>query len=655
MTSTSASQRPQPSSSLVSNLRTELMRVLPFSRMQPDQVDFWITSATQVYFAPGEVVLDPSHGPVGSLWCLRQGSISGRRGLAETAGQFEYVAGDLFPVGAALAGRPVTATYTANEDTFCLQLPVAVVQQLAGASPALADFLNRRVMQMLELSRQAVQAHWSSQALAEQSLERPLSQLPPKQALVCQAFAPLREPLLAMHERRVGSVLVLDAAGAPQGILTRHDILGRVTLRGLSLDTPIEQVMSSPVHVLTTQHTLQDAALLMSRHGVRHVPVTQDGQVVNIVSERDLFALQRLSLKQLGSAIRAADDKATLKVLAGRIRDFSRSLLGQGVHARQLTELISHLNDLLTTRLVHLVAEKRGADLQRACWLAFGSEGRSEQTVATDQDNGLIFDSSQPDQDRPGWLALAVEVNETLDDCGYPLCQGGVMASNPDCCLTVAEWRQRFLRWMEHGAPQDLLMASIYFDLRPLCGNAALAEPLSALLTQAPAGLPRFIKQLADNALQRSPPLNWRGALDTRDAGGQALLDLKLQGTALFVDAARLYALAHGLPALGTRARLEAAAPLMGVAAQESQAWIAAFEFLQMLRLQRQLGDGQGAGFGSNPSNAVEPNANQPGAHQANVNEINVSALNDIDRRMLKEAMRMARALQQRMELDYRR
>jgi CBS domain-containing protein len=188
---------------------------------------------------------------------------------------------------------------------------------------------------------------------------------------------------------------------------------------------------------------------------------------------------------------------------------------------------------------------------------------------------------------------------------------------------------------MEHGAPEDLLNASIYFDLRPLCGQADLAQPLRALIATGPARLPRFVKQLADNCLRHGPPLNWRGALDTQVVNGRALLDLKLQGTALFVDAARLYALAHGLPALGTRARLEAAAPLMHVAPQEGQAWITAFEFLQMLRLQIQLGEhGE---VGDNP------------------NQIDVNRLNDIDRRMLKETMRIARSLQQRIELDYRR
>jgi CBS domain-containing protein len=362
--------------------------------------------------------------------------------------------------------------------------------------------------------------------------------------------------------------------------------------------------------------------------------VTDQGRVVNIVSERDLFALQRLSLKQLSTQIRSAPDLASLEHLAKGIRRFAGNLLGQGVHARQLTELISHLNDVLTERLLHLVAERHGMDLSQACWLSFGSEGRAEQTVATDQDNGLIFASDTPDTDRPRWLALAREVNDALDACGYPLCKGNVMASNPACCLTVAEWQQRFAHWIEHGAPEDLLNASIYFDLRPLAGNQQLAQPLRDMLAHERARVPRFLKQMADNALRLRPPLNWRGALETQAVDGRAMLDLKLHGTALFVDAARLYALAHGLPALGTRARLEAAGPLMNVAAHESEAWVTGFEFLQMLRLQVQMGGV---------------------ATPANPNLIDTATLNDIDLRMLKETIRIARRLQQRMGLDYQR
>jgi len=621
----------RPSATLVAQLATELARQLPFSGMRAEHVQACVAAASQAYFAPGERVLGPDSGPARHLMCVRQGSIVGRHDGDADARPVAYGVGDLFPIDAVLAGRAVRATYTAEEDTFCLLLPAAQVHALAAQSPPFADWLQHRVLQMLELSRQAAQAHWSALALAEQSMETPLGRLPPKTLLACAPDTPLGQALQRMHEARVGSVLAVDAAGAVLGILTRHDILDRVALPQRPLATPLSVVMSQPVLSLTTQHTLQDVALLMSRQSVRHVPVTEGGRVVNIVSERDLFALQRLSLKALGPAIRDAGDLPTLRLLARRIHDLARNLLGQGVQARQITEIVSHLNDLLTERVVQIVAAEQGADLGRACWLSFGSEGRGEQTVATDQDNGLVFDSADPDADRPRWLALGRAVNDALDACGYPLCKGGVMAGQPACCLSTHEWLHRFGHWIDHGAPADLLNASIYFDLRPLAGAAALAEPLLQAIRSLPARVPRFIKQLADNALQRPVPLNWRGRIDTRQRDGREVFDLKLQGTAIFVDAARLYALAHGLPAQGTRARLETAAPLMNALPRESQAWVAAFEFLQMLRLQVQL---------------KGPGAEHP-------NEVELDALNDIDRSILKEAMRVARSLQQRIALDY--
>jgi CBS domain-containing protein len=629
-----------PSSSLLAALVADVARHAPFSQMAAEHVAQFVAACTQIYHAPGELVLGPQSGTVQALLLLRQGSVTGRPGGAqarEAEAPFEVMAGDLFPVGAALAGRAVTSTYTAHGDCFSLALPAEEMRRLSAASPAFANFLQRRVAQFLELSRHAMQADWASQTLAAQTLEARLATLPRKQPLAFSAATPLAEALASMHERRVGSVLVVDEAMAPQGILTRHDILGRVTLPQLPLATPLAVVMSTPVHSLSTEHTLQDAAMLMTRHSVRHVPVTEGGRLVNIVSERDLFALQRLSLKQLSTQIRHAPDEATLRRLAAQIREFARHLLGQGVQARQLTELISHLNDVLTERLVQLVAARRGLDLARACWLAFGSEGRGEQTVATDQDNGLVFDSDQADADRPRWLAFGREVNEALDAAGYPLCKGGVMAGNAECCLTADEWRQRFLQWMAHGEPEDLLKASIYFDLRPLCGHTALAEELSALPARQAKTAPRFLRLMVDNALRRGAPLNWRGALATHDQDGHEWLDVKLQGTAIFVDAARLFTLAQGLPVLGTRARLEAAAPGLRVAPNEAEAWVGAFEFLQMLRLRAQAGKGAMADVGDA------------------ANRVDVAALNDIDRRVLKEAVRVARRLQQRLELDFLR
>jgi CBS domain-containing protein len=472
------------------------------------------------------------------------------------------------------------------------------------------------------------------------AFDRRLADLPAKQPVCVTPDAPVALVLRLMHERRIGSVLVEDGMGGLVGILTRHDVLGRVALAERSLATPVGEVMSAPVRALSTTDTVEDAALLMSGLGIRHLPVLEGGKLVNVVSERELFALDRLSPRGIGIAIRAAQDLCSMQRQAQAIRTLAGELLDQGVHARPLTALVSHLNDLLARRMVHWVAQRRGMDLLRACWLAFGSEGRGEQTVATDQDNGLVIESDAPERDRPAWLALAAEVNDGLNACGQPLCQGGIMASNPACCLNMLEWRERFDRWMDQGTPQDLLNASIFFDLRGIAGRLDLAERLRRHLTERAATLPRFHKLLALNALQRRPPLNWRGSIRAKVVEGQRLIDLKLQGTALFVEAARIGALAHGIEATGTAARLQAFASLAGVPSHEGAGWVTAFEGLQMLRLRSQLAAGA-------------DQMGQQGLEQVNL--LNLATLDDVEAKMLRESLRMAQRLQQRLALDYQR
>ncbi len=615
----------------LADIRARLLQFAPFLQMRTEHLDSLLANALPIHYPAGATLVAPAHGVVQHLLVVLGGHVTGHGSDDGGETLFEFEAGDMFPIGAVMASRAVNATYSAHDDVTCLQLPVPDVHAQIAVSTPLAEFMHGRKRKQLELSRQAMQANYAAQALAEQSLETALGRLDFMAPISVLPETPLAQALETMHTNKIGSMLVVDAAGAALGILTRHDILDRVVLARLALETPIGQVMTTPILTLSTQHTAQDAAMLMSRHTIRHVPVTQDGKVVGMVSERDLFTMQRLSIRHVSSDIRAAQDEAALVRSAQQIRAFTRHLIGQGVAARQMTQLISHLNDLLTEQLVAMQARIHGVDMQQACWLAFGSEGRSEQTISTDQDNGLVFLSDQPEQDRPRWLAFARSVNEALDRCDYPLCKGNIMASNPQCCLTPREWSRRFGNWLEHGSPEDLLKANIYFDLRPLVGRADLAQALRGTITRLSANLPRFAKQMADNAQRHRVPLNWRGAIDTTSVGGREMIDLKHHGTSVFVDVARLYALTLGVPAIGTRERFEAIGPLLHTSAADSEAWTAAFEFLQMLRLQVQMGD----------------------TPLERANQVELESLNHIDRQMLKESFRVARRLLAKLERDY--
>ena len=348
------------------------------------------------------------------------------------------------------------------------------------------------------------------------------------------------------------------------------------------------------------------------------------------------------------AAIDAARNLHELVAAARGIPQMARESLGGGAAVPATTRVISLLNDRVTERVVMRLAAELSLDLSRACWLEFGSQGRLEQTLVTDQDNGLVFmpgdDAARgPDAQRARWLELGHRANLELDACGYALCRGGVMAGVAQCCMTVAEWCARFDHWMDHGAPRDLLSASIYFDLRALTGRQALVAEMQRHIRERARALPRFLKQMADNALRNAAALNWFGAIHSITVDGREIFDLKLHGTMVYADAARLYALAYGVAETGTAERLAALAPLMHVPEHEAQEWLHGFDVLQGLRMKAQIRAAEVA--------AAEPHSNS----NANPNAIALGDLSDEEIEQLKLALRAARLLQQRIELDYRR
>ena len=248
----------------------------------------------------------------------------------------------------------------------------------------------------------------------------------------------------------------------------------------------------------------------MARHGVHHIVVADAGRIVGLVSEKDLFAVQQAGITQISIALREAAGLPSLVDLSRSIRELAGNLLQQGIGGENLTRIVSSLNDVLSQRIIEIEFAAAGLEDANICWISLGSEGRHEQTLATDQDNGIVF--ADPPDRAPGavrdrLLPTARRINEDLHACGFPLCRGDIMASNPRWCLSLSEWREAFGRWIFHGKPDAVLNATIFFDFRALYGQASLAEELRGWLTIAAGDNRRFLRQLAENALINRPPL----------------------------------------------------------------------------------------------------------------------------------------------------
>ncbi|SPE34166.1 CBS signal-transduction protein (fragment) [Burkholderiales bacterium] len=475
----------------------------------------------------------------------------------------------------------------------------------------------------------------SAPGLAEHGLDRPLGQLTQRPPVSCPPGTALRTVLETMRREQIGSIVVVDASHRPLGVFTLGDLLARVALPQTPLDTPIGNVMSKRVFTLPAHAPAFQAALLMARENIRHVPLVQDGRLVGVVSESRLFALWRHSIGAVRAAIAGARDIDALVAAARGIRDLPARLLREGLTADAVTALLTSLNDLLVERLLDLTGAAATLGPMQGCWLALGSQGRCEQTLATDQDNAIVFDDEgDPEQRRRILLPLALEVNRVLDRCGFGLCRGDIMASNPNWCLSLAEWKSRFAAWIDRPDQQALLNAAIFFDFRSIAGAHPVVGELRSWLAAYAQGNDRFLLLMVLNAQNNQPPLGvLRDFVLLRRGDHPHTLDLKTNGVQPFVEAARIYALSCGVEATQTAERIEAAGRARGIPEQETAAWRDAFHAIQRLRLSlntSQLAQG-GAGH-----NFLDPDT-----------------LNVLDRNVLKEALRQARSLQNRLARDF--
>lgn len=622
-----------------SGLRDSIIRFLrdhpPFMRMDAGDLHFLAGHLVLGYYPKETRIVEPADAPLQTLYIVQRGLVQVQPDFPDSSDRALPLCigtGECFSVSALLEKRAVTAPYIAAADTFCYELPAEHFNALLDRSAVFREHATALLASLLRESRRVIKMSTAAAVEDLQIMSRPLRTLVTREAVTCHPQTPLETALRAMQSGKVGSILIVDEAHVLQGILTRHDLLDRVALAGADLSRPVGNFMTRQPLYLQADASAHEAAMLIAEQGIRHVPVCEGSRLLGVVTERDLFALQRSGLRSTRRAISDARDVHALRRAADGIRTLLRSMQGQGLSAEHMTQIISTLNDALTQRLLTLKQIEHGVDDIHWCWLALGSEGRFEQTISTDQDNGIVFAADgDPEALRRKLLPFATAVNEALDACGFPLCKGGIMASNPQWCLSLGEWQRQFGLWIENTDPDALLKSVIFFDFRGLHGDMQLAVALREHLQKLAAGSKLFQQTLARYALETRPPLGFLNDFLTEDAdGAPGSIDLKKSGARIFTDCARVMALATGVTPTNTVQRLSAAGPLLNMPDAEIASMVDAFYFLQALRLRSQT-----AASGMTP------------------NRINPRKLHEVDRRILKESLRQAAKLQSRLALDY--
>ncbi|MDU9410837.1 putative nucleotidyltransferase substrate binding domain-containing protein [Pseudomonas sp. zfem005] len=617
-----------------------LQKFPPFNQMESAHLAYLVENCLLRFYGRGESIIKPSDGPVEHFYIVKQGRVVGERPHSAKRGTettFEIAGGECFPLAALLGERATRTEHLAGEDTFCLLLAKPSFVRLFALSGPFRDFALRGVSSLLDQVNQQVQLRAVETLGAQYSLDTRLIDLAVRQPIACPPQMPLRDAVRLMHENQVGSIVIVDEQQRPQGIFTLRDLRRVIADACADLGQSIAELMTQQPFHLPPDASAFDAAIAMTERHIAHVCVVDDGRLRGVVSERDLFSLQRVDLVHLARTIRHAGRVETLAALRSDIQRLVDSMLAHGASSTQITHIITLLNDHTVCRVIELAIEALGDPDLPFTWLCFGSEGRREQTLHTDQDNGILFearDAAEAAAIRGRLLPLAERINQDLAKCGFELCRGRIMASNPELCLSRQEWSRRFAGFIREATPESLLGSSIYFDLRTVWGDRESCEQLRREVLVQVADNQLFQRLMADNALRQRPPVGrFRDFVVARKGAEKDTLDLKVQGLTPFVDGARLLALAHGIDSCNTLERLRQLVAHEVIDAQDGAAFEEAYHFIQQTRMQQhQQQARQGLPF----SNRLDPDS-----------------LNHLDRRILRESFRQAQRLQASLALRY--
>ncbi len=588
-----------------------------------DQLPQWIEIR---YLRRGDPF--PPDGEQPRLFVVRKGAValhdrSGR--LREKLGE-----GDAAADQCAKPSMDSEIRGEAVEDTLLYEIPCARIHRLREMSEPFDRHFSADLRQRLKDALDLVQDAEGAFPYPWTTL-RDLLHGPP---VMVSTQESIRQAAKRMTDAGVSSVLVTED-GALAGIVTDSDLRRRCVAVGRSVEQPVREIMTPEPHTASPDATLMEALTLMTRLQVHHLPVASGSEVLGMFSTSDVARLQNAHPAYLIRDIARAREVDELVRACRRLPHLQAQLVAASASARQVGEVVSCITDALTDRLLVLAEARIGPPPVPYVWVVGGSQSRREQSVHSDQDNALILsDDYEPRAHGAYFEALAREVSDGLDACGFPYCPGDAMATNTQWRQPLHVWRGYFRRWIETPEPKALMLSCIFFDLRPIRGRFSLFETLQAEVLERSRHNSIFLAHMVANALTHRPPLGFfRSFVLIHDGKHDDTLDLKHRGTVPIVDMARVYALAHGLPQVSTVERLHAAGEAGALSREMAENLADAFEFISSVRLRHQAAQIR---RGEPPDNYVPP-----------------AELSGLERRHLKDAFAVIQTIQETLARRY--
>ncbi|GAA5334382.1 MULTISPECIES: DUF294 nucleotidyltransferase-like domain-containing protein [Thermus] len=530
--------------------------VPPLNALPEAEREALLQEAREERHPPGTPFLEQGGRPARAVYLVLEGEVALRDGEREVD---TLEPGEFFGFPSLLSGEPPAFSVVAKTPVRLLCFPEESFRKLL-AYPEAARFFGQGLVERVRL-----------RALPDLSLFAPVGRLVRRKPVFIAPEAPVQEAARRMREEGISSLLV---ASDPPGILTDRDLRNRVLAEGLPPSTPVAAVMTAPLFALPADTPLYEAVAAMVERGIHHLPLTEGGKLVGVVTHTDLLLHQAQSPLLLLRRI----ERLELARYSAEVAHLVEGLFQKGLEALEIGRVVASLNDALIRRLVKEAEAALGPPPIPYSFMVFGSEGRKEQALLTDQDNALVLAEGGHEA---YFQALAERVVGGLLQAGIPECKGGYMATR--WRMPLADWIATFRRFMETPEPQALLETQIFFDFRSAAGALSLKPLEEAILEGAKRGV--FLYHLARASLEFRPPLGFLGRVRTEEG----FIDLKRSALAPIVSLARLYALLAGSAAKGTVERLRIAAEAGTLSREGAERLEEAFRFFFGLRLAHQL------------------------------------------------------------------
>ncbi len=489
------------------------------------------------------------------LYIVRKGVIEIRGITGEVWAR--RMEGETFGVRALLSDGRAMFEATALEDSVLYLLPDAVFARLKLRFPEFDRFFTP----VGGASRKLARAN-DRFAAEEQSnlIALRIRDLMTPDPVTIEAGEPVQKAAQLMRTHDI-SCLPVTAGGSLAGIITNVDLRDRVVADGVPPETPVASLMTAEPLTLTAGSLAYDALLAMRQRTVRHLPVTEAGQLVGVVANTDVLRRQIDDPGYFSGNILARQAPASIAEVVTQIPYLLVVLVETGVSAHKVGLTVTGITDVTTYRLLQLAEERLGTPPVPYVWVSAGSQARQEQSGVSDQDNCIILDDSYQEAAHGAYFdQLARYVCDGLHACGYVYCPGEMMAMTAKWRQPLTRWKRYFASWIEQPEPEAQMLASVMFDLRPIRGETRLIDALQAFTFEKAKANSLFVAHIVGNALTRTPPLGLLGKFVLNRGGEHGhQIDLKMQGVVPIIDIARVYALKAGEPLANTRDRLIAA------------------------------------------------------------------------------------------------